>query len=178
MVIITGQMIRRMREEREISQQKLAETVGISQAHVAKIENEKVNPTLSTVNKIMKVLESNDKVKCGKIMTKNIVSVEPDNQINKAIELMKKFNISQIPVIEKGICLGCVTEKGVIENMERNLNKLKIRDIMEKSCPIVDSEESVEVAKLLLNYTQAILVSRKKKIVGIITKSDALSLME
>ena len=177
MVIITGQMIRKLREERGMSQQKLAEAVGVSQPHIAKIENERVNPTLSTVNKIMSVLKKNHKIKCKKIMKKNIISIKPTAKISEAIKLMKNFEISQIPVIDKGICLGCVTEKGIIENMDKNLRRMLIKDIMEKSCPIISSQEDVEVAKSLLKYTDAVLLSDKQKIVGIITKSDVLTLM-
>lgn len=178
MVIITGKMIRRMRKESGISQQELADIVGISQAHIAKIENEKVNPTLSIVNKIMSVLRDNRQKKCKEIMKKNIVSVQPNSKISEAIELMKKFEISQIPVIEGGMCLGCITEKDIIDNMNRNLSRTPVKKIMGGSCPIVSSVESVEVAKMLLGYTNAVLVSEKKKIVGIITKSDVLSLMK
>jgi len=178
MVMITGKMIKKLRDERGISQQDLAETVGISQAHVAKIENEKVNPTLSTVNKIISVLEKNEDIKCSQVMTKDIISVEPKTKIPEAIKLMKNFEISQIPVIDKGICLGCITEKGVIDNMDKNLSRIKVRDIMEKSCPIVSSDENLEMIKLILRYTQAVLVSEKQKIVGIVTKSDVLDTMD
>ncbi len=132
MVIITGQMIKRLREDRGISQQKLAETIDISQAHIAKIENEKVNPTLSTINKIMSVLEENQKIKCKKIMKKNIISVKLDTKVSEAIRLMKNFEISQIPVIEKSICLGSITEKGIINNMGKNPKRTMVKDIMEK----------------------------------------------
>ena len=39
-----------------VEQRQLAELVGVSQAHIAKIEKESVDPRLSTVNKILKVL--------------------------------------------------------------------------------------------------------------------------
>ncbi|MBD3155693.1 MAG: CBS domain-containing protein [Candidatus Aenigmarchaeota archaeon] len=178
MVIITGEMIKKLRNDRGISQQDLAEAVGISQAHVAKIENEKVNPTLSTVNKIMSVLEKSEGIKCSQIMTRDIVSIESSARISEAIDLMKSFEISQIPVIEKGICLGCITEKTIIDNMDKNLNRMRVKDLMEKSCPIVSSDENIEMIKSILKYTQAVLVSENKKIVGILTKSDLLDIMD
>ena len=177
MVIITGKMIRELREEREISQQKLAKAVGISQAHVAIIENEKVNPTLSTVNKIMSILKGNHHIKCKKVMKRNIISVTSKKKIPDAIRLMNNFEISQIPVIERGICLGSITEKGIINNMGKNLRKMTVRDIMERPFPIISSDGSLDVAKPLLEYSHAVLLSEERKIVGIITKSDILTLM-
>ena len=177
-MVITGKLIKELREERGISQQKLAEAIGVSQAHIAKIENEKVNPTLSIVNNIMSILKEDHQVKCKKIMRKNIVSITPDTKILDAIKLMKNFEISQIPVIEKGMCLGSITEKTIVNSMDKNLRRMLVKDIMEKSFPIISSNESVEVAKMLLEYSQAVLLSEKQKIVGVITKSDILTLMK
>jgi len=178
MVIITGKLIKELREEHGISQQKLAEMIGISQAHIAKIEGEKVNPTLSTVNKIMSILKEKDQIKSKEIMKTNIVSVKPSHRVTEATEWMRKLGISQIPVIDNNLYLGSITEKTIINNMEKNLRRTKVRDIMEKAFPIVSSEESIDVVKLLLEHVQAVLVSDNQKIVGIITKSDILALMK
>ena len=177
-MVITGKLIKELREERGISQQKLAEAIGVSQAHIAKIENEKVNPTLSIVNNIMSILKEDHQVKCKKIMRKNIVSITPDTKILDVIKLMKNFEISQIPVIERGMCLGSITEKTIVNSMDKNLRRMLVKDIMDKSFPIISSNESVEVAKMLLEYSQAVLLSEKQKIVGVITKSDILTLMK
>ena len=111
-------------------------------------------------------------------MKKNIIYVEPRAKILDAIKLMKNFEISQIPVIDKNMCLGSITEKIVINNMDKSLRKMFVKEIMEKPFPIISSDESVEVAKMLLEYSQAVLLSEKQKIVGIITKSDILTLMK
>jgi predicted transcriptional regulator len=62
--------------------------------------------------------------------------------------------------------------------MDKNLSRIKVRYRMEKSCPIVSSDENLEMIKLILRYTQAVLVSEKQKIVGIVTKSDVLDTMD
>lgn len=49
-------MIKKMRIEAGLTQNELARMIGVSQAHIAKIENEKVDPRLSTINKILQVL--------------------------------------------------------------------------------------------------------------------------
>jgi len=177
-MVITGRLIKELREGRGISQQKLAEAIGVSQAHIAKIENEKVNPTLSIVNNIMSILKEDHQVKCKKIMKRNIISVKLEAKVSEAVKLMKNFEISQIPVIERGMCLGSITEKTIVNSMDKNLRGMLVKDIMEKSFPIISSNESVEVAKSLLEYTHAVLLSEKSKIVGIITKSDILTLMK
>ena len=176
--MITGKTLKEMREKARLTQTELAELAHISQAHIAKIENEKVNPTLSTVNKIMSVLKASNQVECGKVMRKEIISVKPDSKVLEAIELMRNFEISQMPVLDKGICLGSISEKRIIESMDKNLRRMTVRDIMEKPFPIIDHREDTELAKTLLGYTNAVLISEKQKIVGILTKSDVLSLMK
>ena len=176
--MITGKLIKELRESRGITQQKLAETVGISQAHVAKIENEQVNPRLSTINKILSVLRNTEKIRCKKIMKRNIISIKPDDKIKKTVKLMKNFNISQLPVIENGLCIGSITERTIIKNLDRNLRRTKVKDLMEKPFPIISANDSCDTAKALLEQHQAVLLSEKGKIVGIMTKSDLLSLMK
>jgi len=48
--------LKKMRLEAGLTQSQLAKMVGVSQAHIAKIEGEKVDPRLSTVNKILEIL--------------------------------------------------------------------------------------------------------------------------
>ncbi len=176
--MITGKLIKELRENRGMTQQKLAEAVGISQAHVAKIENEQVNPRLSTVNKILSVLENREKTKCKKIMKKNIISAKPNDKIKKVVKLMKSFDISQLPVIENGLCMGSITEKTIIKNLDKNLRHAKVKNLMEKPFPIVDVNDSCDIGKVLLESHQAVLLSEKGKIVGIMTKSNLLSLIK
>jgi len=82
--MITGELIKKMREEVGMTQEQLAKTVGITQAHVAKIENEKVNPTLSTINKIMSVLDTDRKINCKDLVTRKVIFLRPKDYVNYA----------------------------------------------------------------------------------------------
>lgn len=180
-IIINGRYVKQMREQLGISQSELARRVGITQAHVAKIENEKVDARLSTVNKILAVLEMNKQekqIKCKDIMTKNVIYINPDNRVDKAIQLMRKFNVSQVPLLEDHVPVGSIKESTILENLDKDLPKRLAREVMEKPFPVIDSEDTIDVAKSLLNFHQAILISEKGKIAGIITKSDLMKLVK
>lgn len=176
--MITGKFIKTLRENKGISQEKLAKLVGISQAHIAKIENEKVNPTLSTINKMLSVLQVRKEIKCSKLMQRKIISISPTDNVNNAIKLMKIFKISQIPVIEHSLNIGSITERTILQHLDKNLSKIKIREIMEQPFPVLSWQSNTESVKSLLEFHQAILLSEKGKIVGIITKSDLLNIAD
>ena len=176
--MITGKLLKKMREELGMTQEQLAEFAGISQAHVAKIENEKVNPRLSTVNKIMSVLKSNSTLKCNGLATKKVIYINSKDSVNQAAKLMKANDVSQIPVIDNGICVGSVSDKTIVRNLDRISGSTEISELMEEPFPTVNCGEEMEVVKTLLEYHPAILVTDRGKIVGILTKSDLLGLLK
>ncbi|MEM2947392.1 MAG: helix-turn-helix domain-containing protein, partial [Candidatus Bathyarchaeia archaeon] len=86
--MVTGPMLRKLRIEAKLTQKKLAELVGVSQAHIAKIEQGKVDPRLSTVNKILKVLTEGKEAKCRDLMTKGVLFARPEDNVLKVSEIM------------------------------------------------------------------------------------------
>lgn len=178
-IIISGKYIRDLREKLGMSQQELADRVGVTQAHIAKIESEKVDARLSTINKIVTILESNQsKAKCKNVMTRHVISISSNNKASKAIQIMRRNNISQLPVIDDRISIGSIKESTVIKNLDKNVAEKKVKDIMEDSFPVIDSNDTIETARSLLDFHQAVLFIEKGKIVGIMTKTDLLSLIK
>ncbi|WP_333693510.1 helix-turn-helix domain-containing protein [Flavobacterium sp.] len=55
----TLQKIRQLRNDKNLTQEFVAEQIGCSQSHYAKLENGKVKLNLVTINKIASVLEVN-----------------------------------------------------------------------------------------------------------------------
>jgi len=174
-MIVTGHYIKSLREEHGYSQAELAKLAGVSQAHIAKIESEKVDPRLSTVNRIMDVLIRNRrKPICRSIMNKNIISADLDDPVLKLITTMKRTGISQVPVFRNGKNIGSVREATIIHNAHRKLKALQVKDIIDEPFPVVNASDPAEVLPGLLECHPAVLVSEKGKIKGIITKSDLL----
>ncbi|UCC91393.1 MAG: CBS domain-containing protein [Candidatus Aenigmatarchaeota archaeon] len=172
--MITGDYIRKLRMERGLSQTELARLANISQAHIAKIENEKVDPRLSTVNKILLVLSKREKmVRCSEVMSK-VISVKPETPVKKIIAIMKSSGFSQMPVLESGRQVGVISEATLLHNMDKNLDHLEAKDILDSPFPVIDSSETIEILPPLFDIHPAVLVSEKGKIKGIVTKTDLL----
>ena len=79
---------------------------------VARIEAGSVDPRVSTLNKIIVVLNNAEpkKMTAGQIMHTPVLSVPPQASISQAVEIFEKNNISQLPVIER------VRRSGVFPN--------------------------------------------------------------
>lgn len=176
--MITGKLIKKMREEAGLTQEKLAKATGITQAHIAKIENEKVNPTLSTINSILSVLQENKSIKCKDFVTKKVISIKPEDSVNYAVKLMKKNDVSQIPIIENERCVGSISDKTILRNLNRASGSTEVKEIMDEPFPMISSNDSIDVVKTLLEYHQAVLILEEGKVVGIVTKHDLLKLLK
>ena len=95
---------------------------------------------------------------------------------------MRDLSISQIPIFDNSEVVGVISENGIIKHLadlgEAGLKKAKLEDTMDSIPPIVDSDTPANVLVPLIRYSMCILVSKKSKVVGIITASDTLKMME
>lgn len=171
---ITGNRIKRLRIESGLTQRTLAKLVGVSQAHIAKIEGEKVDPRLSTVNKILHVLTKEKPKKCKDLMTRGVLRAKPNDAVMKISQIMMKNAISQMPVVDGRKIVGTITEESIIKNLSAKIANAKVKDIMDLPLPTFSDETNINIVRPILEKRPGILVARGKEIVGIITRSDLL----
>jgi len=176
-MVVTGSTLKRLRAEAGLTQRQLADLVGVSQAHIAKIESERVDPRLSTVNKILHVLTEGEGKKCGDVMTRRVISARPSDTVLKVSRVMMKNAISQLPVMEGEKVLGTVTEEGIVRNLSSTIADERVEKIMQPPMPIVPEDTSISMIRPLLEDHYGVLVVRKGDVVGIITRSDLLKVV-
>jgi len=168
--------IRIERERNKIKAYELAKRSGISKSAMSKLENNNLEPSYKLVYKVVKALNELAEFKGGRNtvkekMIKNPISVSPDESIANARKIMKKRDISQIPVIDKnGSILGIITEKSILDNQ----NGIKCSDSMEFNYTILEPDSDLEKAREIIRNTQVILVVEDRKLVGLLTKADFL----
>ncbi len=175
--MISLEDIKTIRAQLGITQAELAYRAKVSQSLIAKIESGLLDPTYNNAKKIfdaLSELQGKEDILAKEIMQKNVISITSKTQINEAIKKMKKHEISQLPVIENGKCLGLVSESILLDEIIKGSHERKIKDIMKDAPPIVPSKSSVEIISNLLKFFPMVLVSDNGKISGLITKSDVI----
>jgi cystathionine beta-synthase len=114
----------------------------------------------------------------GDAAPSTLVSAAPGQLVRQALGLMRLHDVSQLPVLENGECVGSVTEYALTQ---RGLESSRFLDavvgeVMDEAFPVVDAAQHVEsVQKLLSKATPAVLVRRAGTIEGIVTRSDMLA---
>jgi predicted transcriptional regulator len=183
MHIPTPEELRSRREMLGMRQTELAKRAGISQSMVARIEAGNVDPRVSTLNKIITVLNAAEprKIHAAQIMHMPVISVEPQDPISRAVDIFEKNNISQLPVIERGIPVGCISESVIVKAIEQQrlhrTHLFCVRDFMETGFPTVPPDMDVETVIGILQQNHAVLVVEGRTVKGVVTKHDLISLI-
>ena len=178
--------IKQIRLKIGITQKKLAGMTGVSTSMINQIESGRSQPSYDTAKKIFENLaklegESSSHT-AGDFCSKDIIKLKPSNTLHDAIKKMHELSISQIPVFNNSEIVGVISEDGIVKHLadvgESELKKSKLADTMDSVPPIVDWDTPANVLVPLIRYSKCILVSKKSKIIGIITASDTLKMME
>lgn len=169
--------IKKIRKKLGLTQTDLSKLASVSQSLIAKIESNKVDPTVGSTNKIFAAFDtfSSSKKRLKDIMNKDIIFVQPCSSIKEISSLMKKKDIDQLPVIKQGVVLGLISQSSLIDCLLNQPDKKSVEFAMTEAPPIVPLNTEVDGVALLLKSNPLILVSEKGKIIGIITKYDLLN---
>ena len=174
--------IKRRRRVLGLTQFQLAKEAGVSQSLIAKLESGKLEPTYSNAKKIFFVLdklENKSSKKAKDHMSTKIIKIEPSDLVKNAIKLMKKNNVSQLPVFDGNANVGSISEKTILDKITSGesmeiLQSEKIEDVMEDPFATISEDTPISSVATLLQHNQSLLILKKSKVSGIITKSDLL----
>lgn len=169
--------LKSIRKRFGITQIDLARKSGVSQSLIAKIESGRLDPTYTKAKKIISALESltsGKELKASEIMTKKILSVKPSDSIKDAIRIMKKYEISQLPVMEGDDVIGTVSESAILDALINEKRSFKLSEIMSEAPPIIAPNTTTSVVSSLLKFSPLLIVADKGKLKGLITKSDLI----
>ena len=119
-------------------------------------------------------------------MTEDLVTVKPKTKIFDAVDLMKKYDIHRLPVMEEEQLVGLITEGTIQEALPSKatslsvhevnylLNKTVVSDVMIKDVKTISPDAELEDGIYLMrqNKINVLPVLDGTKLVGIITNND------
>jgi len=110
-------------------------------------------------------------------MDKPLVTIGSGELVGHAIDKMKKFGISQIPVMKDDHFAGFVDETRLYQSLVDNPANIntKIEELMGPKLPVVSEDDSIDsISKLISKDVPAILVKLHSDKHHIITKYDII----
>jgi CBS domain-containing protein len=137
------------------------------------------------------------------VINRKVVTISPEETLDKIISLMKEKGIGRLPVVEDGRILGVVTRDDILireekaplppviafwdllitlpgnKNFQEKLKKIssyKAKELMSEDYLVSGEEDDLEevVTKMLEEGYPYTLVVEKGELRGIITKSDLI----
>jgi len=120
-------------------------------------------------------------------MSKQIITIDANDSMSDAMDLLKEHNIKMLSVMEKGKLVGIVTDRDLkraspsdattleIHELLYLISKIKIKDIMTKNPITVPLNYTIEeTAEILLKHkiSGVPVIDHHGDIVGIITQND------
>jgi len=106
-----------------------------------------------------------------------VVSVAPGDSIADAVELLRRYGISQTPVIEKGQVVGSLTENLLLRHLAGGepLESMVVRDLQGPPFAELQAGALAHEAYTFFSSGQyAVAVMNGDELEGIVTKSDLL----
>src|SRR5579863_3867724 len=107
-----------------------------------------------------------------------LITLSPTDSVKRAVELMREYQISQIPVVEGPEIVGSVNEVSVMQMVydKADVVHSEVRDVMGRPFAVLDDREPVEHAYKQLSLGHAaVLVAKLGTPVGVITKMDIIN---
>ncbi len=108
---------------------------------------------------------------------KKIVSIDAGQTVAEAVQLMKEFDIEQIPVMNGTDMIGAISEGGLFKKVFSNpeIKNAAVETVLEPLYPIVDFETPVERLSTLINKENGAVLSKDEAgNLHIVTKYDVI----
>jgi cystathionine beta-synthase len=109
---------------------------------------------------------------------KRLITAEPGQNVAEAFELMQKYHIENLPVLNNGEVIGAISESGLFARMMNNgmdIKSKKITEVLEKPYPVVSFDTPLErLSSLITRENGAVLAKDDSGNYHIVTKYDLI----
>lgn len=116
-------------------------------------------------------------MKVRKIMSKNLKTIEPSRTIRFAAQVMNKYGIGSLLVVDSFALAGIITERDILKAFAAEKSPdTPVKDVMTKKVITITPDGTLEeAAKLMLkNKIKRLPVCKDNKCFGIVTATDLI----
>jgi len=109
--------------------------------------------------------------------SQRLVTITPEHSVAEAIDLMKKYDIENIPVLAGGENVGAISESGLFNKMleDQRIKNQPVGSVMESPYPIVPFDTPVERLSMYINKENGAILSKDDSgAYQIVTKYDII----
>jgi cystathionine beta-synthase len=109
--------------------------------------------------------------------TQRLVTVDSGQTVSEAVQLMKKYDIEHIPVMNGNGPVGAISEGGLFQKIFDNpeIKNSRVESVLEPSYPVVEFDTPVEKLSALINKENgAVLAKDEAGNYHIVTKYDVI----
>ena len=105
------------------------------------------------------------------------MTITPEQTVSQAIEMMKQYDIENIPVFAGDENVGAISENGLFNKILNNadIKDKPVKEVMEKAYPVVAFDTPVERLSSFINKENGAVLSKDESgIYHIVTKYDII----
>jgi len=116
----------------------------------------------------------------GELMSHPVITVPPDISIKNANQVLTRYNITVLPVVQdKSKLLGIISRRVAEKAIFHNLGNLPVSDYMTTDVATLPSSASLgDIQELIIENRQRLIpVVDKGELQGVITRTDLLNLL-
>lgn len=109
--------------------------------------------------------------------SKSLVTVEPNQTVADAVELMRQYDIEHIPVVDGEVPVGAVSEGGLFQKIFSNpeIKTATVSSVIEPAYPLVSFDTPVErLGGLITKGNGAVMAKDESGNLHIVTKYDVI----
>ena len=106
-----------------------------------------------------------------------LIDVAASATVREAIELMRRHDLSQLPVRGNGELVGCINENQAIDLLfhRDDLGTISVQEVMGPPLPVLPADTAAEqVAEMLAKGQKAVLVDQGDGNLVVVTKFDLI----
>jgi cystathionine beta-synthase len=106
-----------------------------------------------------------------------VITVKPDDTLLTAFQRMRIADVSQVPVMEDGRCVGVLDESDLLYATHNETSRFRsvVRDAMTPRVETLNVKASFEELYRVLDQGMVALIVDEHRFLGLITRSDMLS---